>query len=191
MVKEGDGILEEEERTRNLLSKAEISILLDNYDDIFSDFDPRPFAHRALSDDFLVEAKKAVKSAGEKEDSFDLSFMIPKNQRNFEHELLIKKRLREHFKKHALMIGAEMSETKRDGIFLILAGFVVLALAACVTYFGGGKFLYDLLLIILEPAGWFFFWIGGEKFVYENKSRLPELKFYQKMIKCEISFHPY
>ena len=42
-----------------LLKKSEISLSLDNYDDIFSDFDPRPFSQRALSDDFLIEAKKA------------------------------------------------------------------------------------------------------------------------------------
>lgn len=191
MAKEGDGVLDEEERTKTLLSKAEISILLDNYDDIFSDFDPRSFTHRALSDDFLIEAKKAVKSAGEGKDTFDLSFMIPKNQRNFEHELLIKRRLREHFRKHALMIETEISEIKRAGIFLIIFGFIMLALAAIITYYGNGRFLYDLFLIILEPAGWFLFWIGGEKFVYENKSKLPELVFYQKMTRCEISFHPY
>ena len=191
MVKEDDGVLEEEERTKNLLSKAEISILLDNYDDIFSDFDPRPFTHRALSDDFLIEAKKAVKSAGEREDTFDLSFMIPKNQRNFEHEILIKRRLREHFRKHALMIETEITEIKRKGIFLIIFGFITLTLAAIITYYGNGEFLYDVFLIVLEQSGWFFFWIGGEKFVYENKSKVPELKFYQKMTRCEISFHSY
>ena len=34
---------------QDLLSKGEISILLDTYDDIFSDFDPRPYSQRALS----------------------------------------------------------------------------------------------------------------------------------------------
>ena len=36
----------------------EISIAIDTWDDIFSDFDPRPFEVRALSEDFIAELKK-------------------------------------------------------------------------------------------------------------------------------------
>ena len=43
-----------EEKVRNLLKKGEISLLLDSYTGIFSDFDPRPYAERTLSDDFLL-----------------------------------------------------------------------------------------------------------------------------------------
>lgn len=46
------------EETEKILEMSEISIWLDNYDDIFSDFDPRPYSQRSLSDDFLAEAKK-------------------------------------------------------------------------------------------------------------------------------------
>ena len=40
------------------LKLAEVSILLDSYDDIFSDFDPSEYSERALSDDFCIQAKK-------------------------------------------------------------------------------------------------------------------------------------
>ena len=40
--------------------KIVVSLWLDNYDNIFSDFDPRSYAHRELSDDFLIEAKKVT-----------------------------------------------------------------------------------------------------------------------------------
>ena len=43
------------EETEKLLQQSEISLLLDSYDDIFSDFDPRPYNQRALSQDFLAE----------------------------------------------------------------------------------------------------------------------------------------
>ncbi len=36
----------------------EISIAIDTWDDIFSDFDPRPLNIRALSEDFIAELKK-------------------------------------------------------------------------------------------------------------------------------------
>ena len=33
-----------------------VSLWLDTYEDIFSDFDPRPYGQRALSEDFVAEA---------------------------------------------------------------------------------------------------------------------------------------
>ena len=36
----------------------EISIAIDTWDDMFSDFDPRPFNMRALSEDVMAELKK-------------------------------------------------------------------------------------------------------------------------------------
>jgi hypothetical protein len=38
----------------------EISIWLDSYNDIFSDFDSRPFSERTVSDDFLSEVRKGM-----------------------------------------------------------------------------------------------------------------------------------
>src|SRR3989344_4078486 len=190
MVKENDGILEEEERTKTLLSKAEISVLLDNYDDIFSDFDPRPFVYRALSDDLLFEAKKAVKSADGKKESFDLSFMIPKNQRNFEHELLIKRRLREHFRKHALLLGEEIHRIKYKGIFMAIAGIVMIMIASFLFSLED-IWIIHLLIVILEPAGWFTAWTGLDEIYYKGREIKPDLEFYSKMTRCEISFHTY
>ena len=40
-------------------SADDIPLVLDSYDDIFSDFDPRPYSERAMSGDFLLECKKA------------------------------------------------------------------------------------------------------------------------------------
>jgi len=191
--REDDGVLEEEERvaeeekTKNLLAKAEISVLLDTYDDIFSDFDPRPFISRALSDDFLIEAKKATK---DKQGTFNLSFMIPKKLRNFEHELLIRRRLRDHFKKHALLLGNEIHRIKVKGIFMAIAGIVMIMIASFLFSLEDVWFIH-LLIVILEPAGWFTAWTGLDEIYYKGKELKPDLEFYNKMTRCEISFHTY
>ena len=74
---------------RQLLQLSEVSLWVDNYDEFFSDFDPRPYSQRTLSDDFLHEAKKAVreKASGKVE----LTLLIPKNKRAKEIENVIKK----------------------------------------------------------------------------------------------------
>ena len=56
--KKGDHSLRSAEMVQ-LQPRKEISFWLDSYDDLFSDFDPRPYAQKGFSEDFLDEAKRA------------------------------------------------------------------------------------------------------------------------------------
>lgn len=177
--------LEEEKVRENLLQKGRISIFIDTYDDIFSDFDPRSYTVRALSDDFLIETKKAAR---DKEEGLQLTMMMPKERRKPEQEVVIKKRLREHFKKHAKMAEDAVKKTKRNGIYMAIGGVAMLVLAAVIAYYLQGSFLSVLLLVLLEPAGWFTVWTGLDQLYYTANEKKPEMEFYQKMVAAEISF---
>ena len=52
-----------------------VSLWLDTYEDIFSDFDPHPFGQRALSEDFLAEAKRAVRDR--RDEVPELRLLVP------------------------------------------------------------------------------------------------------------------
>ena len=55
-------IQEGESDIKDIIDKAQVSLVLDTYDDIFSDFDPRPYDQRALSGDFLDAARHGTSS---------------------------------------------------------------------------------------------------------------------------------
>lgn len=178
------------ERQKRLLQMSEISLWLDTYDDIFSDFDPRPYSQRRLSDDFLWEARKASrdKASGQVE----LKFLIPKHKKKVRQEKLIKQRLREHFKKHFGIIKKEVRHTIKMGILFILAGIILMLGASLIlSQSKDGNFLINFFIVFLEPGGWFLFWEGLGLVIFEAKKKRPQLKFYEKMAKCEISFLPY
>ena len=96
------------------LREGNISLILDSYDDLFSDFDPRPYAQRALSDDFLVECKKA---SVVKKSKIELRLMAPKHKRNHFDEVKIKKRLKEHFHKHFKNEENKIRKIRVNGLF--------------------------------------------------------------------------
>lgn len=48
-----------------------------------------------------------------------------------------------------------------------------------------------MILAILEPAGLFTFWVGGETIFYRPIEKNPDLDFYTKMFKAEIIFESY
>lgn len=168
------------------MREGNISLILDNYGDLFSDFDPRPFSERALSDDFLQECKRA---SLDKEDRLELNLLIPKKARNLEHESLIKRRLRSHFQKHAQEKRNKVRAIKREGFIWFAVGAVVMFGATFLYDLTG--FLYKFLLIIAEPAGWFMFWEGLIKVFMDAKEKKPEADFYTKMADAKVSFSAY
>lgn len=178
-----------ESKMHDLLKKSEISLWLDTYDDIFSDFDPRPYSQRTLSDDFLFEAKKASRDT---KSGIELKFLIAKDLRNAEKEALINKRLHEHFKKHLLELQKEINGTIRQGMLFVLAGIIFMFIATFILIRFPEKNIFPaFLVVLLDPAGWFLLWEGLDLIVFKSKQEIPDLKFYEKMSKCEIGFVDY
>ncbi len=178
-----------EEEKQKLLRMSEIGIWVEDYEHIFSDFDSRPYSQRALSDDFLREAKKA--SMEKISGVIELKFLLPEARRNPAHEAMVKKRLRDHFKKHHDLLKAETAGIKKRGGFLALVGITMMFAATSVYELGVESFLYRLLFVLLEPGGWFAVWFGLDQIFYTAKEKKPDLDFYEKMSKCNISFMSY
>jgi len=178
-----------EDETQKILEMSEISLWLDNYDDIFSDFDPRPYSLRSLSDDFLSEAKKASRDKGE--NMLELRFLISENQRDSKIEATIKKRLRDHFTKHLIQLKKDLLKAKYQAILTGLLGVTLIFAASYLDALNLPSFVSRFLFVLSEPAGWFLTWFGLDKIFYSSELKKSEYKFYQKMIKCEIMFNSY
>ncbi|SRR3989344_3402024 len=178
------------ENRKNLFHSSKISISINNYGDIFSDFDPRPYSQRALSDDFLSETKKASldKQAGK----FELDFLLPQRKRNLDNEKIIKRRLRMHFNRHYDLAKSEMSHIIKKGAAFSVMGIIFMFSATLLHFkFSEPSLLISFFIVLLEPAGWFSFWEGLYQIVFESKTVKPELDFYTKMSKCKINFLSY
>lgn len=171
-----------------LLSISEISLWLDTYDDIFSDFDPRPYSERALSVDFLDEVKRASRERAS--GILELKLLIPKDMRNSEKESSIKKRLHEHFKKHHAILKKEKKKIVKTSIFTCLIGFTMMAFASLLRTLHPTVF-NSILMVLFEPAGWFAVWFSLDRIFYLVKGKRPDLEFYGKMSKSGISFISY
>lgn len=172
-----------------LMHTAEISLMLDTYDDIFSDFDPRPYSERAISYDFLDEMKRASRDMPS--GGISLNLLIPKHERHPVSEKLIKKRLHEHFRKHHGRLHAEIQKTRFEGILIAIIGFVLMGAAMLLGDMNLSARLTTMILVVLEPSGWFAMWFGFDTIFYTAREKKPDLSFYDKMSRCEITFTVY
>jgi hypothetical protein len=179
-----------EEDKKKLLGLSEISISLETYDDIFSDFDPRDYSKRGLSEDFITEVKKA--STDKPQNGIEVRLLIPENLRNLTHEKVIKERLRHYFGHHATILEKEIKENRNMGLKFIFLGILLMMLGTFLTFnYGKDSLLVDFLIVLVEPGGWFLFWEGSNVVIFESRKIKPDVEFYRKLSKCEIEFIPY
>jgi len=171
-----------------VLREGNISLILDDYNDIFSDFDPRPYEAKALSDDFLAECRRATK---DKEFEVELRLLVPKQKRNINDEIKIKKRLKEHFKRHFILQGKEQKAIKKEGFMWFGLGTCFILATSFLYQKNYSHFIFRILETMMEPAGWFSFWEGLAKVFITAKEKKPDYDFYRKMNNAKIYFFEY
>jgi hypothetical protein len=164
-------------------SEKEIPLILNSYNDRFSNFDPRPYSQRALSKDFVLECQKA---SADKKGDIELKLFIKKEARNLKEEELIIKRIKDHFRKHFLEKKKELFNLRLIGFIWFFVGCLMIVIT---TFFGQeGNFIVRMLVAIAHPAGWFFLWEGMGKIIIHSKEKKEEHIFHKKMNKIKISF---
>jgi|ERR1035437_2740943 hypothetical protein len=174
---------------QKVTSSHEISIWLDSYDDIFSDFDPRSFSERSLSDDFIAEAKKVSREKLLKIN--ELKLLIPESKRNQEQESVIIKNLHANFLRHYEYLHHQSRKVKRKGILFFLIGIPFMAAASYFSFLNSTTFSYNILRIIFEPAGWFFVWTGFDHIFIISNTKEGDINFYSLLAKTKIHFLSY
>lgn len=178
-----------EAKMKELMEKAEISLILDTYDDIFSDFDPRPYGERALSVDFLSETRR---EARDKNVGIELNLLIPKTARNPADEETIKTRLKAYFRKSYRYAKEELSKRNRQAMALVVVGIAIGAVDVYMLSLEGiSSILKSAIEIVLTPASWYTIWTGFDELMIKPREMVADSAFYKKMSGAQIIFTPY
>jgi hypothetical protein len=166
----------------------QINFIIDDYDDLFSDFDSRNYDRKSLSDDFLNECKKA--SLDKNYEGLELQILLPKKIRQEEKEEIIKGRLKSHFLKHNKMILNEKNKLIKEGWILLILGIIDLAFSTLAHYYfnNNNELILSLFYVIFDPLGILLLWEGIQKLISGPKKIMNELNFYKKMSNARIVF---
>jgi len=161
-----------------------IQIALDNYDDIFSDFDISPYEKRTLSDDFLNEIKRRYMVTGKGE--IEVRFTLPKKERNAKVEETIQKRLKRYFKEQIKNVENQIRRTKKNGSLRVIIGFLLLSLE--VIIFDFPEWYFRALSVFIVPAGWYSFYTGFERLFEISRGFEKQKEFFDRFYKARYNF---
>ena len=168
-----------------------VMIALDNYEDIFSDFDTRPFSERGLSDDFLKELARRTLETPRRE--LEVLMVLPKTLRKEKDEATIKSRLRKHFSIEVKRIEEKRDSKRRHGYTYFAMGGVLLLLEAYLIEEAVNihKLLFAFSQAFILPAGWFLAYTGLEKMLQPYGEDAVDYEFYKKLQGAAYRFTSY
>lgn len=168
----------------------ELNLWLDNYDDIFSDFDARALQKRRVSEDFVHELEMAYRR--KEENTELLVILVPAAVRNETDEKLIMERLANYFnREYDLAIALLRNKTTRNIIFLCISVLVMTLTMIIEMRKAKGIHVFEQIRVLLEPAGWFFFWNSLEYFFYQRQADSTKVKFWHSVASWRILFRSY
>jgi hypothetical protein len=165
---------------------AELSLWLDSYDDIYSDFDSRRYHKRRISEDFVDELKAALKYRPEHPDAMILLLPAKDRDANVENEIVSS--LKTQLDQRQRNWNAKAGSIRRRGFIMLLSGVLVMVADSIIAYKAQPDYLTGLVRIIMEPAGWFLTWSGLDFLLYEYRALRKENSIYKTIAQLSIHF---
>lgn len=164
-----------------------ISIAIDTYDDIFSDFDPRDILERDLSEDFINELSHRHRQSPK--GKYDMVLVAPKEIENPAVEKKIISRLNRYFHHKYLRYKKTIDELRIRGGIYVMFGMLLLASFTLLAYYGKlDKLTLELVGIIFMPLGWFGIWEGFSKIIEIPFKLNNDTQVYKRLSKASYKF---
>ncbi|HAD81485.1 MAG: hypothetical protein A2509_01885 [Candidatus Edwardsbacteria bacterium RIFOXYD12_FULL_50_11] len=177
---------ENSDRDKTTSKRDVVNIWLDSLDELFSDFDPRSYLKRTVSDDFIAQVRKVVADQQGKE--MILRLQLPAGTRNEQDEEIIAVRLQLYFTERCNQFKKERQNGIRNAVILTLSGIALMIFASYITFLNSERYYLQLLLVLFEPGGWFCLWTGLDRLIDYSGKRRKELDFYSRMATAQIQF---
>jgi hypothetical protein len=165
---------------------TELSLWLDYYDDIYSDFDSRHYLKRRISEDFLHELRMAKRYKRERVS--DLLLFLPQEKREENSEKIIINSLKDFFTDQFRTNNDKFRIKRNSGLIVLIAGLLIMMINSYISFIAAHSLPLSILRIILEPGGWFLLWLGFDFLFYDLREIKKERDFFREFSEINIHF---
>lgn len=122
---------------------GELTLWLDSYDDIYSDFDSRHYLKRRISEDFLYELRTEMKY--KEQHPGDIALLLPKEKREENAEKIVASSLIDFFTNQFHYYQDKGRRKMNKGLLLAASGIIIMLANLGINYYWGPSFFITAL----------------------------------------------
>jgi hypothetical protein len=164
-----------------------IEIALDQYGDVFNEWDPAPFKRRDIDPDLQLYLEGSTNEIPLRY-PIELNFTIPQGTKNQQIEEDLRGGLKNCFTFKLYLLRKELKEVNTRMLRFILIGFLLLWVATKFSeQFEGAPFA-SVLAEGLFIGGWVFIWEAVSLFFFTNRELYEDYRTYKRLLKAPVFF---
>ncbi|NJL47354.1 MAG: hypothetical protein HC929_07535 [Leptolyngbyaceae cyanobacterium SM2_5_2] len=164
-----------------------IEVALDNYTDIFNEWDPAPFKRRELDQDLQVYLEGSANEIPSRY-PIELCFTLPPGGRDLAKEEEVRAGLKNSVSFKLYLFRKEMGLINSRTFRYVLAGLGTLWVARLLSK---PTEVSDITAVLTEGlfiGGWVFLWEAVSLFFFSNRDLYLRYRTYQRLRGCEVIF---
>jgi hypothetical protein len=174
-------------RTFENTDRLMIEVALDNYEDMFNEWDPAPFKRRDIDPDlrsFLDECSEELSLKRK----IAIAFFIPKAEIDPEKQQKCAEGLRNYFEFNLYLSRKELRRLREDALKYFLFGIIFLATAVIFERSLQENVLWGILGQGLFIGGWVFLWEALTLLAFKNGELKHSILEWERFLDAPIVF---
>lgn len=164
-----------------------IDISLNNYQELFNDWDASPIRKKDLDPDFLDYLETSALEITKKENMI-INFSLPKIIKKKESEEKVMQSIKNNFITTIHFIRKDLTQSFRKILLFILVGFTLVIFAYMIKFNTSINLAFDVITEGLFIGGWVLLWEAFSLFFFSSYELRKKKKMYQRFLLTEIMF---
>lgn len=163
-----------------------IEVSLDDYDDVYDEWDPAPFKKRFIQeefDDFIVSSAEDIPMKY----NLNIVLYLPKDKKDANKETAVEAAYQNYYSYEIVKIAKNLAKLRKRNISYFLLAILFLSLGY-IFQFGPDNVAFDVIQEGIFIGGWVFLWEFFTDIIITRKKLIAEHKLYKRILQSELSF---
>lgn len=164
-----------------------IEVALDNYEDIFNEWDPAPFKRRDIDPDLRTFFEECSDEVSLKH-RLAIVFFLPKGEIDMEKQQKCVEGLHNFFRFNKYLAEKEMVRSRKNAVKHLLIGALFLVIAVLFEHQFEKDVLFDILGQGLFIGGWVFAWEAVSTVAFRHSELMYSIREWDRFLDAPIAF---
>ena len=166
-----------------------VEVSLDDYDDVYDDWDPSPFKKRDIEDefnDFIVDSSGDIPLSS----AISIVLHLPEEKRSEEKEIILVSAYRYFYSYIVQRLKKELNNQRMKALSYLGLAIIFMSIGYFFTV-EGQSMVFTVLHEGILIGGWVFLWEFIHTLFITGRDKVRDFGIYQRLLNAEVRFEYY